>query len=149
MASRCPEGTPSIRAGVLPATRVSPGNGPSYRWVVALASMVMMTVAMGAPYLVIVALKPIAAEFGWPRAVPSLCYAFALLGAGLGGLLIGRFADRAGMGAPARGRGRAGLERPEPGRRDLAAGPALPHRRLRLAAGVPDLRSRRARDPGA
>jgi MFS family permease len=63
--------------------------------------MVMMTVAMGAPYLVIVALKPIAAEFDWPRAVPSLCYAFALLGAGLGGLLMGRLADRVGMGTPA------------------------------------------------
>jgi MFS family permease len=85
----------------LPAARVFLGSGPSYRWVVALASMVMMTVAMGAPYLVIVALKPIAAEFGWPRAVPSLCYAFALLGAGLGGLLMGRLADRSGMGMPA------------------------------------------------
>jgi len=63
--------------------------------------MVMMAVAMGAPYLVIVALKPIAAEFDWPRAVPSLCYAFTLLGAGLGGLLMGRLADRSGMGTPA------------------------------------------------
>ncbi len=72
-----------------------------YGWVVALASMVMMSIAMGSPYLVVVALKPIAAEFGWPRAVPSLCYAFVLLGAGLGGLAMGRWADRAGMAPPA------------------------------------------------
>ena len=72
-----------------------------YGWVIALASMLMMTVGIGATYLVVVALKPIAAEFGWPRAVPSLCYAFVMLGSGLGGLMMGRWADRAGMGPPA------------------------------------------------
>jgi MFS family permease len=72
-----------------------------YGWVVAVASMAMMTVAMGAAYLVVVALKPIAGEFGWPRAVPSLCYSLLLIGSGLGGLLMGRFADRTGMGPPA------------------------------------------------
>jgi MFS family permease len=72
-----------------------------YGWVVALAAMVMMTVAMGAPYVVIVALKPIAAEFDWPRAVPSLCYSLTMIGAGCGGVLMGRWADRAGMGPPA------------------------------------------------
>ena len=54
-----------------------------YGWVVAVVSMAMMTIGSGAPYLVVVALKPIAAEFGWPRAVPSLCYALVMLGAGL------------------------------------------------------------------
>ena len=48
-----------------------------------------------------VGLKPIAAEFDWPRAVPSLCYSLLLLGSGLGGLVMGRFADRSGMGPPA------------------------------------------------
>jgi hypothetical protein len=48
-----------------------------YGWVVAIASMVMMAVGGGANYLVIVALKPIAAEFGWPRAVPSLALLLA------------------------------------------------------------------------
>jgi MFS family permease len=72
-----------------------------YGWVIVLVSMTMMAVALGAPYLVIVALKPIAAEFGWPRAVPSFCYALILLGAGLGGLLMGRWADRAGIVPPA------------------------------------------------
>ena len=79
-----------------------------YSWVVALVCMTMMAVALGAPYLVVVALKPIAAEFGWPRAVPSLCYALVLLGAGLGGLLMGRWADRVGIAAPALV-GRAGI----------------------------------------
>ena len=72
-----------------------------YGWVVAIASMVMMAVGAGATYLVVVALKPIAAEFGWPRAVPSLCYSLALLGAGLGGLFWGSVSDRIGMIRPA------------------------------------------------
>jgi MFS family permease len=72
-----------------------------YGWVVALASMLMMAVGAGATYLVIVALKPIAAEFGWPRAVPSLCYSLALLGAGVGGLFWGSMSDRIGMVRPA------------------------------------------------
>jgi MFS family permease len=72
-----------------------------YGWVVALASMAMMAVGAGATYLVVVALKPIAAEFGWPRAVPSLCYSLALLGAGFGGLFWGSVADRIGMVRPA------------------------------------------------
>ncbi|HLT01784.1 MAG TPA: MFS transporter [Geminicoccaceae bacterium] len=72
-----------------------------YGWVVAFASMAMMAVGAGATYLVVVALKPIAAEFGWPRAVPSLCYSLALLGAGLGGLFWGKVSDRVGMVRPA------------------------------------------------
>ena len=71
-----------------------------YGWVVVLVSMAMMAVALGAPYLVVVALKPIAAEFGWPRAVPSLCYALVLLGGGVGGLVMGHWADRVGILPP-------------------------------------------------
>ncbi len=72
-----------------------------YSWVVAVASLLMMAIGMGATYVVVVALKPIAAEFGWPRAVPSLSYSFVLFGAGLGGLMMGRWSDRVGMGPPA------------------------------------------------
>jgi MFS family permease len=71
-----------------------------YGWVVAFASMVMMTIGAGAAYTVVVALKPIAAEFGWPRAVPSLCYALLMLGAGFGGLVMGRWADRGDVSRP-------------------------------------------------
>ena len=170
-----------------------------YGWIVAFASMAMMAVGAGATYLVIVALKPIAAEFGWPRAVPSLCYSLALLGAGFGGLFWGSISDRIGMVRPGharrlhgrarglareprRGRahalcrarpvhrsarqrrvhrpaarqhhplvrspprhgGRGGRDRSEHGRRGLAADPALPDRRLRLAPGLLRLRGDRA-----
>lgn len=72
-----------------------------YGWLVAVVSMLMMAIGMGAPYLIVVALKPIAAEFDWPRAVPSMGYSLLLIGSGLGGLVMGRWADRAGMGPPA------------------------------------------------
>jgi MFS family permease len=52
-------------------------------------------------YLVVVALKPIAAEFGWPRSVPSLAYAAIMAGMGIGGILWGRVSDRIGAGPPA------------------------------------------------
>jgi MFS family permease len=73
----------------------------SYGWLVVFASMAMMAVGAGAPYTVVVALKPIAAEFGWPRAVPSLCYSLVMFGAGVGGLVMGRWADRGSVLPPA------------------------------------------------
>lgn len=72
-----------------------------YGWVVAFASMAMMAIGSGSAYLVVVALKPVAAEFGWPRAVPSLCYSLVMLGSGFGGLLWGSLSDRIGMVRPA------------------------------------------------
>lgn len=72
-----------------------------YGWVVAIASTLMITTAFGAPYAVVVGLKPIAAEFDWPRQVPSAAYALAMLGSGLGGIAIGFWSDRHGMGLPA------------------------------------------------
>jgi MFS family permease len=72
-----------------------------YSWWVAIASTLMITVAFGSTYLVIVGLKPIAAEFGWPRQIPSAGYSAALLGAGVGGILMGLWSDRRGMAGPA------------------------------------------------
>jgi MFS family permease len=65
-------------------------------WIVATASLLLMAVGYGTPYVVIVAMKPIAAEMGWPRAVPSLANALAYVGAGTGGMLFGWVADRIG-----------------------------------------------------
>ena len=72
-----------------------------YGWLVVAASMVLMGVCPGGMYLVVVALKPIAAEFGWPRSVPSLAYAAIMAGMGIGGILWGRVSDRIGAGPPA------------------------------------------------
>jgi len=71
-----------------------------YSWLVAIASLMLMATAFGSTYLVVVGLKPIAAEFGWPRSVPSLAYAFASFGAGLGGIILGFAEGRTGTFRP-------------------------------------------------
>ncbi|MDH3691786.1 MAG: MFS transporter [Gammaproteobacteria bacterium] len=60
-----------------------------------------MATAGGAPFIVVVALKPIAAEFDWPRTVPALCFSLAMLGMGAGGIAMGRWSDRVGVALPA------------------------------------------------
>ncbi|MBI4183172.1 MAG: MFS transporter [Proteobacteria bacterium] len=72
-----------------------------YGWVVVAASLVLMAIAAGGNYFVVVALKPIAAEFGWPRWIPSLGYSLSMIGMGAGGILIGRLSDRIGVAWPA------------------------------------------------
>ena len=66
-------------------------------WVTASLSLVILGVSFGAMWIAVVALKPIAAEVGGVRSVPSLATAFAWFGAGLGGIGMGWFADRYGV----------------------------------------------------
>ena len=70
-------------------------------WIVATASLLIMAIGFGTPYVVVVALKPIAAEMGWPRAIPSLANALAYIGAGVGGIAFAWVADRIGVMVPA------------------------------------------------
>ena len=60
-----------------------------------------MAVGGGSMYIVVVSLKPIAAEFDWPRAIPALGYSLVMLGTGLGGIFMGRWSDRVGVARPA------------------------------------------------
>lgn len=71
------------------------------RNIVLYCSLLFMLIGTGSVYLVVVALKPIAAEFDWPRAVPSLAYSVQYIGGGLGGILLGHWLDKAGLGFPA------------------------------------------------
>ena len=68
---------------------------------VLIASMLFMIVGTGSIYFLVVALKLISAEFGWPRAVPSIGYSLQYFGGGIGGILMGYWLDRSGMGMPA------------------------------------------------
>ena len=54
--------------------------------------------ANGGMFLLVVSLKQMAGDFGWPRAVPSLAYAFFFAGAGIGGIVMGWWYDRSGAG---------------------------------------------------
>ncbi len=52
-------------------------------------------------YLIVVALKEMAAEFGWPRAVPSFAFSLQFIGSGIGGVVTGYLLDRWGFIVPA------------------------------------------------
>ena len=65
---------------------------------VLVVSTYMVMTANGAMFLLVVSLKQMAGDFGWPRAVPSLAYAFFFAGAGIGGIVMGWWYDRSGAG---------------------------------------------------
>ena len=60
-----------------------------YGWTVASVSVAIMSIGFGAPYVITVGLKGIAAEYDWPRWIPSLAVSASYIGAGLGGILMG------------------------------------------------------------
>jgi MFS family permease len=66
-------------------------------WLITVAALIVPSVSLGAPYIVIVALKPIAADLGGYRSVPAAAAALAMLGTGLGGLAMGWLAERIGV----------------------------------------------------
>ncbi|MBT6203250.1 MAG: MFS transporter [Alphaproteobacteria bacterium] len=72
-----------------------------YAWVVVIASFLMLLIGNGALFLLVVAMKDIAASFDWPRTIPSTAYSLQFIGGGLGGILMGWWLDKAGMGKPA------------------------------------------------
>jgi MFS family permease len=65
-------------------------------WVVASVALLTMMMAFGAAWIIAVALKDVAAEFGGTRSVPALASALAWLGSGTGGIIMSRVADRVG-----------------------------------------------------
>ena len=77
-----------------------PSREVPYGWVVIFASLAIHTVGLGAPTILYVALKPIAADLGTLRAVPSLAYSLLMIGAGIGGIAMGWWMDRRGVMQP-------------------------------------------------
>lgn len=73
----------------------TPGAEPSYRWVIVFASAAMLAIAMG---LMVNGLSvfiiPLSTEFGWPRGDVALINAAGLAGLAIGGIVMGRLADR-------------------------------------------------------
>ena len=68
-------------------------------WTVAIVALVILAVAYGGPMLSAVALKPIAADLGTPRSVPTLATSLSFIGAGFGGILMGWLSERVGIRA--------------------------------------------------
>jgi MFS family permease len=65
-----------------------------------LIALAVMTVGASAMYVVPVVLAQVQAEFGVARADASTPYAMMMIGMGVGGLLMGRIADRFGVMVP-------------------------------------------------
>ncbi|MGB9412510.1 MAG: MFS transporter [Pseudolabrys sp.] len=65
-------------------------------WAVATAALVTMLMAFGAAWITAVALKDIAAEVDGVRSIPALASALAWLGSGVGGIMMGRIAEKVG-----------------------------------------------------
>ena len=68
-------------------------------WVVACVALGILGMSYGAPLVTVVALKPIAAEFGTERSAPALAIAMTYIGAGAGGIFMGWLAERIGIRA--------------------------------------------------
>jgi MFS family permease len=66
-------------------------------WLTATASLGILAIAFGAPWISAVALKDIAAEVGGMRAIPALATALAWIGSGIGGIAMGRVAEKIGV----------------------------------------------------
>lgn len=62
-------------------------------WMVATCT-VMVMLGFGAIVNMTVFLAPLAVEFGWSRGELSLAYGVATIGTGIGGIVMGHFADR-------------------------------------------------------
>jgi MFS family permease len=72
-----------------------------YAWTRLIAALAIMTIGGGGMYAVPVALPYIQADFGVGRSDASLPYTLTMVGFGLGGVLMGRLADRFGVMVPA------------------------------------------------
>jgi MFS family permease len=66
-------------------------------WTVAGMSLLLLGLSFGGMWITAVGLKAVAADMGGTRAVPALATSLAWLGAGAGGILMGRLADRYGV----------------------------------------------------
>ena len=68
-----------------------------YAWARLGIVLLLMTIGSGAMYVIAVVLPAVQAEFGVARADASLPYTLMMVGFGLGGIAMGRLADRFGV----------------------------------------------------
>jgi MFS family permease len=79
---------------------MSPQPDSRYAVMRLMVALAMMTVGASGMYVVAVVLPAVQAEFGVARADASMPYTWLLVGFGLGGILMGRLADRFGVMVP-------------------------------------------------
>ncbi len=68
-----------------------------YAWTRLFVVLLLMTIGSGAMYMIAVVLPAVQAEFGVARADAALPYTLMMVGFGLGGIAMGKLADRFGV----------------------------------------------------
>lgn len=81
-------------------TETGPGEESGYAWLRLCISLLLMTIGGVGMYSVTVVLPRIQEEFAVARGDASLPYTLTLIGFGVGGILMGRLADRFGVMVP-------------------------------------------------
>ena len=66
-------------------------------WVAAALTTAVLAISYGAPLIVVIGLKPIAASLGAERQTVALAGALVWVGTGMGGIMMGWIADRVGV----------------------------------------------------
>ena len=81
---------------------MQPAHAPesTYAWWRLGASVALMTLGGSGMYAISVVLPAVQADFGVARAAASLPYTLTMIGFGIGGILMGRLADRFGVMVP-------------------------------------------------
>ncbi len=81
-------------------TDAPPAADSRYAWLRLAVTLALMTIGSSAMYVVSVVLPAVQAEFGVARADASLPYTALMIGFGIGGIVMGRLADRHGVMLP-------------------------------------------------
>jgi MFS family permease len=75
----------------------APGADSRYAWMRLVCTLALMTIGSSAMYVVAVVLPAVQAEFGTSRSDASLPYTLMMVGFGLGGIWMGKLADKRGV----------------------------------------------------
>ena len=79
------------------ARRIADSVESRSSWLAAVVTTAILAISYGAPLLVVVGLKPIAASLDTDRSVVALAGALVWVGTGMGGIVMGWVADRIGV----------------------------------------------------
>ena len=82
------------------ATAAEPGVESRHAWLRLWVSLLLMTIGGSGMYAVTVVLPRVQDEFDVSRSAASLPYTLTMIGFGIGGVLMGRLADRFGVMVP-------------------------------------------------
>jgi MFS family permease len=81
-------------------TLAAAGADSRQAWIRLVIALMLMTIGSSAMYVIAVVLPSVQAEFGVARADASLAYTLLMIGFGVGGIFMGRLADRHGIVVP-------------------------------------------------